>query len=75
MECGAKVMRKSARPASETSGPGSCTPTNRCLGGRGCNNSNGSTLFGAISWGHYGPIDHDPKWIPIGSARPPYMSL
>ena len=46
-----------------------------CLGGRGCNNSNGSTLFGTISQGCYSPTNDDPKWIPVGGARPPYTSL
>ena len=68
MECGAKATRKSTRPASGPSEPGSCTLMTRCLGGRGCNNSNGNTLFGTILRGHYGSTDDDPKWIPIGGA-------
>ena len=32
MECGARVMRKSTRPASGTSKPGSCIPMTRHLG-------------------------------------------
>ena len=75
MECGARVTRKSTRPASGTSKPGSHTPMTRHLGGRGHNNSNGSTRFGTILWGCYGPTDDDPKWIPIGGAGPPYVSL
>ena len=68
-------MRKSTRPAGGTSKPGSRTPMTRCLGGSGCNNSNGNTLFGTISRGCYGPTDDDPKWIPVGGAGPPYASL
>ena len=77
MECGARVTRKSTRPAGRTSEPGSCTPMTRHLGrgARGCNNSNGSTLFGTISWGYYSPTNDDPKWTPIGGAGPPYTSL
>ena len=75
MECGARALRKSTRPAGRTSEPGSCTPMTRHLGGRERNNSNGNTLFGTISQGCYSPIDDDPKWIPIGGARPPYSSL
>ena len=75
MEYGARVMRKSLRPAGRTSEPGSHTPMTRCLGGRGCNNSNGNTLFGTILQRCYGPTDDDLKWIPVGGAGPPYVSL
>ena len=79
MEPGARAMRKSTRPASRNSKPGSCTLMTRCLGGgvggRGCNNSTGSTLFGTMLQGHYGPTDDDPKWIPIGGTRSPYGFL
>ena len=75
MECEARATRKSTRPAGGTSEPGSHTPMMRCLGGRGCNNSNGNTLFGTISQECYGPINVDPKWIPIGGAGSPYASL
>ena len=75
MECGARAMRKSTRPASGISEPGSRTLMIRCLGGRGHNNSNGNTPFGTILLGHYGPTNDDPKWIPIGGAGPPYVSL
>ena len=71
MECGARAMRKSARPAGRTSEPSSHTPITRHLGGRGCNSSNGNILSGTISRGHCSPTDDDPKWIPVGGARPP----
>ena len=74
MECGARVMRKSTRPAGVTSEPGSCTLMTRCLGGRWYN-SNGNTLFRIISKGCYGSTNDDPKWIPIGGAGPPCASL
>ena len=75
MECGARATRKSTRPAGRTSKPGSCTLMTRCLGGRACNNSNGNVLFWIISRGHYSPTNDDPKWIPVGGAGPPCMSL
>ena len=75
MECGARAMRKSTRPASGTFEPGSCTLMTRHLGGRGHNNSNGNILFGIILMGCYSPTDDDPKWILIGGAGPPCTSL
>ena len=75
MECGARVMRKSTRPAGGTSEPCSHTPITRCLGGRGHNSSNGNILFGTISRGHYSPTDDDPKWIFLGGAGPPCVTL
>ena len=68
-------MRKSTRPASRTTEPGSHIPITRCLGGRGHNSSNGNILFGTISRGHYSPTDDDPKWIPVGCVGPPCTSL
>ena len=68
-------MRKSTRPASRTFKPGSRTSMTRCLGGRGCNNSNTNILFGIILRGHYSPTNDHPKWIPIGGAGPPCASL
>ena len=75
MECGARVTGKSTRPAGGTSKPSSHTPITRRLGGRGHNSSNGNVLFGTISRGCYSPTDDDPKWIPIGGAGPPCVSL
>ena len=75
MECGARVTRKSTRPAGGTSEPSSHTLMTRCLGGRGHNSSNENILFGTILRGHYSPTNDDSKWIPIGGAGPPCTSL
>ena len=49
MECGARAMRKSTRPAGGTSEPSSCTPMTRHLGG-----GDAATVMGALSLGPYG---------------------
>ena len=67
MQCVARAMRKSTRPASGTSEPCSHIPITRCLGG-GCNSSNGNILFGTIPRAHYSPSGDDPKWKPKGGA-------
>ena len=62
MECGARVMRKSTRPASGTSEPGSHTLMIRRLGGRGA-----TTVMGTFSLGSYqGGATAPPMMIPSG---------
>ena len=75
MEHGARVTRKSTRPAGGTSEPCSHISITRCLGGWGCNRGNGNILFGTISREHYSPTNDDPKWKPEGGARPHCASL
>ena len=48
MECGARVMRKSTRPAGRTSKPGSRTPMTRHLGV-----GNATIVMGTLSLGPY----------------------
>ena len=63
MECGARVMRKSTRPAGGTSKPCSHTPITRCLGGRG----GATAVTGMFSLGPYrGGTRAPPMMIPSG---------
>ena len=75
MECGARMMRKSIRPARRTSKPGSHILMTRWLGGRGATTVMGEHSFWDHIEGHYSPTDDDPKWIPIGGAGPPCAFL
>ena len=71
MECGAREMRKSTRPAGGTSKPYSHIPDTS----GGCNSSNGNLLPGTISGGKNNHTDNDPRWEPDGGARPQCASL
>ena len=62
MECGARAMRKSTRPASGTSEPGSRTLMTRRLGVGGT-----TTVMGTLSLGSYqGGATAPPMMIPSG---------
>ena len=65
MEWGARVTRKSTRPAGGTSKPCSHIPNTRRKGGGGHNSSNGNILFGTISRGTTTP----PMMIPSGNPK------
>ena len=71
MECGARVTKKSTRPASGTSEPCSHIPNTRCLGGRGATAVTGTFFLGPYRGGTTAP----PMTIPSGYYRRCWTSL
>ena len=64
MECGARAMRKSTRPASGTSEPGSCTLMTRCLGVGGAATVTGTLCLGPYRGGAMAPLMMIPSGYP-----------